>query len=516
MTANKRIFLNVIATYGRSLFSMACGLFTARWVLEMLGQVDFGLYGVVGGLSAFVTFFNSLLSMSIGRFYAFAVGEANKPGNEERGLEECRRWFSTAVFIHTVVPIVLVAVGYPVGEWAVRNFLTVPPDRITACVWVWRCVCLMVFVSMVNVPYQAMYTAKQNIAELTIYSFVTTTLNVCVVYYMFTHPADHLVHYAAWIMLMNVVPQIIIGVRAFIVYPECRLRRKYLISWPYLKPILSFSGFRFLNALSGMGANQGLTIVVNKYLGPRANAAMAVGTQLSAQAQTLATSFAGAFMPAITNAAGEGDLEKMRSLALRTCKLGACALLVFAIPLALESHEVLRLWLKTPPPMAAELCVCVLVAYVLEKIAEGHYMAIFAVGKIAEYQIVISSCGFSVIAIGWMFVALGWGVIGIGLAMIVGKIFGTLLRLYYGRKIAGLSIKKWTIGVFVPICIASGLTIFTAFMVQMFSTPSFIRVVSTTLVAEIVFLPLVWILVLDDDEKKFVCEKAKRIFLKWN
>ena len=51
-----------------------------------------------------------------------------------------------------------------------------------------------------------------------------------------------------------------------------------------------------------------------------------------------------------------------------------------------------------------------------------------------------------------------------------------------------------------------------AFMVQMFSTPSFIRVVSTTLVAEIVFLPLVWILVLDDDEKKFVCEKAKRIF----
>ena len=33
MTANKRIFLNVMATYGRSLLGLACGLFSARWVL---------------------------------------------------------------------------------------------------------------------------------------------------------------------------------------------------------------------------------------------------------------------------------------------------------------------------------------------------------------------------------------------------------------------------------------------------------------------------------------------------
>lgn len=37
MSANKRILLNVIATYGRSLFGLVCGLFSARWVLEALG-----------------------------------------------------------------------------------------------------------------------------------------------------------------------------------------------------------------------------------------------------------------------------------------------------------------------------------------------------------------------------------------------------------------------------------------------------------------------------------------------
>ena len=43
MTPNRRIFLNIIATYGRSLYALVLGLFTARWVLEALGQVDFGV-----------------------------------------------------------------------------------------------------------------------------------------------------------------------------------------------------------------------------------------------------------------------------------------------------------------------------------------------------------------------------------------------------------------------------------------------------------------------------------------
>ena len=50
MSPNRRIFLNIIATYGRSLYALVCGLFISRWVLAELGKTDFGLYGVVGGM----------------------------------------------------------------------------------------------------------------------------------------------------------------------------------------------------------------------------------------------------------------------------------------------------------------------------------------------------------------------------------------------------------------------------------------------------------------------------------
>ena len=111
MTANRRIILNIVATYGRSLYALVVGLFSSRWVLMSLGETDFGLYGVVGGLTAFIAFFNGLISSAVGRFYAFSIGKASMEKDNSKGLEDCRRWFNTAVCIHTILPIMLMIVG---------------------------------------------------------------------------------------------------------------------------------------------------------------------------------------------------------------------------------------------------------------------------------------------------------------------------------------------------------------------------------------------------------------------
>ena len=46
--------MNIIATYGRSLYALVCGLFVSRWVLAAAGKSEFGLYGVVGGMTVIV------------------------------------------------------------------------------------------------------------------------------------------------------------------------------------------------------------------------------------------------------------------------------------------------------------------------------------------------------------------------------------------------------------------------------------------------------------------------------
>ena len=64
----KRIAKNTLLLYFRMFFLMLLGLFTSRIVLESLGESDFGIYSVVGGVVAMFTVISGALSAAVGRF----------------------------------------------------------------------------------------------------------------------------------------------------------------------------------------------------------------------------------------------------------------------------------------------------------------------------------------------------------------------------------------------------------------------------------------------------------------
>lgn len=509
MTQNKRIILNVVATYGRSLYALVIGLFTARWALQALGQVDYGLMGVVGGLTILITYLNGILGGAIGRFYAISVGK--QQADAESGLETCRMWFTTAVVLNTTVPIVLIITGYPVGVWAIEIFLTIPVNRIEACVWVWRFVCLSCFLGMITIPLQAMYTAKQYIAELTIYSFITTTLNVGFLYYMVTHPSDWLARYAFWTCLLTILPQIIIAIRAYWIFPECRIIPKYFKCWHNVKEICSYSLWNAWGSLGAILRGQGDAVLLNKYFGPCVNAGFAVGSNLSGHTNTLSSSLIGAFSPAIYNAWGAGERDKARTLAYRACKIGTLFILIFAIPLMLEVDEVLLLWLKEPPRFAAGFCVFVLIMNIIDKFAVGHMLVVNANGKVAMYQAILGTSLVLTLPIAWGLIVLGFNPYAVGWAMVVTMIFCATGRVWFARTLVNMSSVYWIKRIVLPISIAIGFALALGCLPKFFMKASFIRICVTVAVVEIVMLPLSWFMILDDGEREFIGGKIKRL-----
>lgn len=513
MTPNRRIVLNVIATYGRSLYALAVGLLCGRWALMSLGQVDYGLYGLVGGLVGFVSFFNSLLASAVGRFYAVSVGASKKEGNEIFGLEDCRKWFNTAVSIHTVIPICLLIIGYPIGCWVVEHFLEIPLDRVMSCIWVWRYTCISCFVAMLNVPFQAMYTAKQEIAELTIYSFIATTLNACFLSYMITHPGVWLTRYAAWMCFVSVVPAVIIAFRAISKYPECQIRMDYFYDRDRIMELSKYAFARFIADFSGMVSFQARAILVNKYMGPRHNASMSVSNVVTSQTQTLAGALSGALWPAVANKAGEGDEESVRKLSFVACRVGAILMLFFAIPLCLEVREVLLLWLDNPPPFAAELCVAILIASAFEKLTDGYWMAILGLGRgVMLYSHRICMAGFAFVATCWLLFALGFGMWSMCVSFVVYSFLMVGVRLWLGRKLVGFCLLYWLRRVLIPIVFLTVAVAFVGAIPMIFLAPSFLRVTIVTLCCEVVFVPCAWQLVLEPSEREFL---RKRFFSKF-
>lgn len=513
MTSKRRIVLNVIVTYARSIYALALGLFTARWALNALGQTDYGLYGLVGGLVGMVSFINSILASSVGRFYAFSVGEAKRAGNADGGLILCQQWFNTALSIHTLVPLVLIAIGYPVGAWAIRYFLVIPASRIADCIWVWRFSCITCFISMASVPFSAMYTAKQEIAELTLFSFVTTTANAILLFYMVNHPGVWLKRYALGSCIIFAVSQSAILVRAALTYKECKVFFGYWFDTNKYKQLGKFVVAKFWADFAGLFSRQGQALLVNKYLGPEYNASMAIGNSAANHATALSSSLSCAFYPAITNLCGEGRMDEMRRLCFMTCRLGAVLLLVFAIPLALEIDEVLHLWLGKAPAFTAEICVSILVLLVLEYMTAGYWMGIYGRGKdVARYSWVVGWSGIIGVAISWLCFVNGMGMWSVVVGLGVAKIMTVVIRLVYGRILVGLSVSYWVKKVFVPIAIVAVSVLFVGGVVCHLMTRSVIRVVATGLFSNALLLPLAWFLLFDDKERSFVTNKVKNVF----
>lgn len=509
MTENRRIFWNIIATYGRSLYSLVVGLFTARWALNALGVTDYGLYGVVGGLTVFIGFLNGTLAGANARFYAISIGQTRNAEDKSDALDNCRRWFNTALSIHSILPATLIAIGYPIGVWAIENYLTIPPDRVYACIWVFRFACISCFIGMINVPFSAMYNAKQYIAELTIYSYVTATLNAFFLYYMISHPGDWLIKYAAWCALIAIVPQVIICIRTFYIFPECRIKLAYMWDMQRIKEIGSFAAFNLLGGLCALLRVQGVNILINKAFGPKVNAAMTIGVSVNSHTASLGSALMGAFVPAITVAYGEGNVEKMKKFAYRACKFGVLLSLIFAVPVIAELQNILVLWLRNPPKFSTFLCFCVLVMHLMDVSTQGHMVAVNASGRIKEYQLNMTMISILTLPAAVLAVWLGGGVYALGIVLICVRISISLRRVYYARLFAGLSAWYWIKDVVIPLTVVIVFSEVAAYLPHFFMREGIIRIIVATILSEAILLPLSWCVVLNPEERGFVKEKLQ-------
>ena len=91
MASKKVIILNTAFTYLRTILAALVGLFTARWVLNSLGESDYGLYGLVGSILIFITFLNNVLAGSVARYFAYTIGKKDE--------EELNKWFNASILI---------------------------------------------------------------------------------------------------------------------------------------------------------------------------------------------------------------------------------------------------------------------------------------------------------------------------------------------------------------------------------------------------------------------------------
>jgi len=503
MNSSKLIVVNTLATYGRSVLSMGLALFSSRWVLNSLGQSDFGLYSLVGSIIIFIVFINGIMAGSAARFFAYSMGKNNS--------DDVNAWFNAALSIHACLALGLVGIGWPIGEYIVKHVLSIPLERIAACVIVFRISLLSAFVSILAVPFVAMFMAKQRIAELAVWGILQSILSFLLALALLHATGDRLKFYAFGMVSIVVIVQIIQVIRGWLGFRECKISWSLWFNRTRLKEIFSFASWSLIGGGGSVLRDQGSAILLNLFFGPRVNASYGIASQVSAQTNQLSASMLGAFSPEISASEGRGDRKRMLSLSNQASKFGALLVLFFAIPLMVEIDYVLKLWLHTPPDHAALFCRYILASFLIERLTTGFMLAVSAHGRIAAYQATVGICYVLTLPLAWIFLITGLGPTSLGLAFLITMTGASIGRALWVRHLFQTSIRLWLTDVVGRSVLVGLLMTITALVIHNAMNESILRLLVLTAATTLVAISCIWLVALQDLEKDYFIQNIKKL-----
>ena len=330
--SRKRIAVNALATYAQTFLSFAVGVFTIRWVYLALGKEMFGLFSAVGAVLGFVSLFNSVLNHSDARFFAIAIGQGRKLG-KDHAVRELNEWFNTAFSVHLALSVVLCGILFFAGECAIRHVMVIPAGRMEDSVFVFRVSLFVLFATLMHMPYNALYTAKQYIFVRNLTGMAQTILAVAEAWWLLHYTGNRftghgLAHSA--VTLLAYAALVFLAVRTF---PECRLHVSKWFDRRRIKELAAYSVYAFFDAVGGALHGSGFNLVVNANFGPAANAVIGVGGRISAKLSGLSGAIPSAIAPEIASRVGASDECRAERLAILSGLLSCLPSCFVGIPL---------------------------------------------------------------------------------------------------------------------------------------------------------------------------------------
>ena len=302
-STNKRIAKNTLMLYVRMIISTLVILYTSRVVLNTLGVDDYGIYNVVGGIVAIFSFLNSSMSGATSRFLTYEMGCNNG---------KLSKIFSSALYIHIGIAILILVAAETVGLWFMNNKLVIPDDRMFAAHVVYQCSVISMMVTVTQVPYNASIIAHEKMDVYAYIELLNVFLKLGIVFILMIGRFDKLILYAILVLVVSILIAAIYRIYCTKKFSECHLSGSP--DMQIIKPMLSFSGWDLFGNMSVSVRQQGTSIILNMFYGPALNAAIGLANSVQNVILSFANNVIMAFRPQIIKQYAEQNIGRMQSL----------------------------------------------------------------------------------------------------------------------------------------------------------------------------------------------------------
>lgn len=503
---NHRIAKNTIFLYVRMIITTVIGLYTSRAVLEALGVVDYGIYNVVGGVVSMFGFINVSMSSGTQRYLTYSIGKEQ--------IDDTLRVFNTAIIIHIIVAIIIFIMFETIGLWLMNTKLVIPQERLLAANWIFQASVFSALIMIVSVPYDAIIVAKEHMSAFAYISIFEVLLRLAIVICLFFFNYDRLILYAILTVFVQISIRICYGMYCNRNFRESKFQ------WIWDKKLffemIKFSMWTINGTIAYLGSIYGLNILLNMYFGPIVNAARGVAQQVQDKVNMFSLNIQLAMAPQITKTYANGNFDAMHNLIIMSSKSGFFMLLVLSLPIVINIHPILNVWLVEVPQYTEPFVVLCLLASMIRCLAGPLLKAIHATGDIKFFQMAEGTLLLMVLPFVWIAVEFFHvsPVIAMSLYLII-EVCCQIIRILIVLPRIHMAYSKYVLNIAIPIISCSVIACILPIVLLHFLVPdTFFSFVIETIVSVICVILSVYFVGCSKTERSMIVVYLRKLVKK--
>ena len=137
MNSANKVAINTIIQYVQLVVNVLVGLISVRLILGALGKNDYGIYSLVGGVIALISFISASVAQTSVRYISVSLGIKDE--------NKIRETVSSCFSLHFYLSLLLVAVLELMVPLLFNGFLNIPENRLLAAKMVYQCMIVTLF-----------------------------------------------------------------------------------------------------------------------------------------------------------------------------------------------------------------------------------------------------------------------------------------------------------------------------------------------------------------------------------
>lgn len=432
ISSKATIAKNTMLLYGRTVLIMLVSLYTSRVILQALGVEDYGVYTTIGGIVSILSVVIGPIDTSISRFLTYELGRGDKV--------MLRRYFSSGLTIIVLFSLTAVLILEVAGIWFLNNKMVLDESRLTAANWVLHLTILSFVINMLASPYRAALIAHERMSLFAYLGILDAVLKLGISFMIRYSTSDKLILYAILMLIEAIIVRFIYTVVCNKEFEECK-KTKLGIDKDVFGGLFSFAGWNFFGATALVCRGQGINILFNLFGGPIVNAAYGIANQINAAIGSFVNNFTTAINPSIIKSYAAKENSYMMSLVFQGAKYSFFLVLLFSLPLLLETQYITKLWLGQIPEYSVPFIQLLLLHSLIESFSKTIMIGVNASGNVKKYQLIVG--GFQILSLPFAYLLLSLGFIPsiVLLAILLIDVMALFTRMFLARSIFSLSFR---------------------------------------------------------------------------